>query len=54
MNSYQPPFTITSKILSQVSYIVELLSDLKNINNALNTPKLRKKNRIKSITGHYK
>ncbi|SFV61819.1 Huntington interacting protein HYPE [hydrothermal vent metagenome] len=48
---YQPPYTITSKILTQVSNIVELLSDLKQTTGLLNTPKLRKKNRIKSITG---
>ena len=51
MNTYQPPYTITSKILTQVSNIVELLSDLKHTTGLLNTPKLRKKNRVKSITG---
>ena len=51
MNNYQPPYTITSKILSQVSDIVELLSELKHTAGLLNTPKLRKKNRVKSITG---
>ncbi|CAA6814875.1 MAG: Huntington interacting protein HYPE [uncultured Sulfurovum sp.] len=51
MNKYQPPYTITSKILTQVSNIVELLSELKYTTGLLNTPKLRKKNRIKSITG---
>jgi len=48
---YQPPYTITSKILTQVSNIVELLSELKQTTGLLNTPKLRKKNRVKSITG---
>ena len=49
--NYTPPFTITSKILSQVSDIVELLTDIKHIQSNLNTPTLRKKNRISSITG---
>lgn len=49
--NYTPPFKITSKILSQVSDIVELLTDIKHIHANLNTPKLRKKNRIRSITG---
>ena len=48
---YQPPFTITSKILSLVSDIVEVITDMKHLEANLNTPKLRKKNRIKSITG---
>jgi len=51
MNNYQPPYTITSKVLTQVSDIVELLSELKYTTKLLNTPKLRKKNRVKSITG---
>ena len=51
MSNYKPPYTITSKILSQVSDIVELLSDLNHTIQTINTPKLRKKNRIKSITG---
>ncbi len=51
MPNYKPPYTITSKILTQVSNIVELLSDLKHTTGLLNTPKLRKKNRVKSITG---
>jgi Fic family protein len=51
MKTYQPPYTITSKILSQVSDIVELLSELKHTTGLLSTPKLRKKNRVKSITG---
>ena len=51
MHNYTPPYTITSKILAQVSNIVELLTELKSIDKAFNTPKLRKKNRVKSITG---
>ena len=49
--SYTPPFTITSKMLSLVSDIVETITDIKHIETNLNTPKLRKKNRVKSITG---
>ena len=49
--SYQPPFTISSLILSLVSDIVEMITDIKHLESNLNTPKLRKKNRIKSITG---
>jgi Fic family protein len=49
--SYKPPYTITDKILTKVSDIVELVSELNNIKKEFNTPKLRKKNRVKSITG---
>jgi len=51
MSTYKPPYTITNKILMSVSNIVELLSELNHIKKELNAPKLRKKNRIKSITG---
>jgi Fic family protein len=51
MSNYKPPYTITSKILILVSNIVELLTELKHIHQTLDTPKLRKKNRVKSITG---
>ena len=51
MNIYQPPYTITNKILKTVSNIVELISELNHIKKELQTPKLRKKNRIKSIVG---
>ena len=50
MHNYTQPYTITSKILAQVSNIVELLTELKSIDKAFNTPKLRKKTRVKSIT----
>jgi len=49
--NYKPPYTITDKILTKVSDIVELVSELNNIKKEFNTPKLRKKNRVKSITG---
>lgn len=51
MNNYKPPYTITNKILTTVSDIVEILSEFNHINKNLSTPKLRKKNRVKSITG---
>ncbi len=51
MSSYKPPYTITSKILQTVSKIVEVVSELSFVKKELTTPKLRKKNRIKSITG---
>ena len=50
-SNYTPPFTITSKILSQVSDIAELAAEIKHIDAKRITPKLRKKNRVKSITG---
>lgn len=49
--SYKPPYAITSKIIKQVSEISELISDVKYIDKNYNTLRLRKKNRIRSITG---
>lgn len=49
--SYKPPYAITSKIIKQVSEISELMSDVKYIDKNYNTLSLRKKNRIRSITG---
>lgn len=51
MKAYQPPYTITNEILNQVAEISELISDVKYIDKNFSTFKLRKKNRIKSITG---
>lgn len=51
MNSYKPPYTITSKILKQVSEISELIADIKHIDKNYSTLTLRKKNRVRSITG---
>lgn len=47
----KPPYTITSKILKLTSDIVEVMTEIKQFENKLSTPKLRKKNRVKSITG---
>ena len=51
MNNYKPPYTITTKIIKQISEISELISDIKYIDKNYNTLKLRKKNRLRSITG---
>ena len=51
MSNYKPPYTITSNILKLVSEISELISDIKYIDKTYSTLSLRKKNRIKSITG---
>jgi len=48
---YKPPYTLTTKIIKQVSEISELISDVKYIDKNYNTINLRKKNRIRSITG---
>ena len=47
----KPPYTITSKILKLTSDIVEAMAEIKQFEKSLSTPKLRKKNRVKSITG---
>jgi Fic family protein len=51
MSSYKPPYTITSKILKLTSRISELISDVKYIDKKYSNLTLRKKNRVKSITG---
>jgi len=51
MNNYKPPYSITSKILKSVSLISELISDIKHIDKNYSTLTLRKKNRVRSITG---
>ncbi len=48
---YKPPYSITTKIIKQISAISELVSDIKHINKNYNTFKLRKENRVRSITG---
>ncbi len=48
--SYQPPFTITSKIIDLVSQISEKIGEVqRDFSHA--SPQLRKQNRIKTITG---
>ena len=51
MSNYKPPYTITSKILTQVSEISEKLAQLKHNSSKSITPMLRKKNRIKTLAG---
>jgi len=51
VSNYKPPYTITSNILKLVSEISELISDIKYIDKTYSTLSLRKKNRVKSITG---
>lgn len=47
---YQPPYTITSKILSLVAQISEAVAGV-NLVEIQNSPMLRRQNRIKTITG---
>jgi Fic family protein len=51
MSQYKPPYTITSKILKLTSEISELIADIKHIDTTHNNLTLRKKNRVRSITG---
>ena len=49
--SYTPPFTITPKILNLVSLISENIGKLEVLAPTSITPRLRKENKIKTITG---
>ena len=51
MSSYKPPYTITSKMLSLSTAIGEELTKIEFEANKIITPKLRKKNRIKTLAG---
>ena len=51
MSNYKPPYTITSKMLSLSTAIGEALTKLEYEEQKIITPKLRKKNRIKTIAG---
>lgn len=51
MSNYKPPYTITSKILKLTAEISELISDIKHIDKKHSNLTLRKKNRVRSITG---
>ena len=51
MSTYQPPFTITPKILDLVSQISESVTKLEFLEPKNVTPMLRKANKIKTITG---
>ena len=50
MKSYQPPYKITSEILSLVAQICEAIAST-NLVEIQNSPQLRKQNRIKTIAG---
>lgn len=49
MDKYIPPYDITEEMLSLTSEIMELLGELKNINDLDKLPRLRRVSRIKSI-----
>ncbi len=51
MPNYKPPYTITSKMLSLSTTIAEELTKLEYESNNTITPKLRKKNRVKTLAG---
>ena len=51
MRSYTPPYKITSKIVNLISKITEEMTKIELNKANLITPKLRKINRIKTITG---
>ena len=48
-NTFNPPYEITNKMLDQVSFIMENIGKLSDINNLNRLPRLRRVNRIKSI-----
>lgn len=47
----KPPYVLTSSILNLVGQIAELSAEVRYVDKTYKTLKLRKKNRIKSITG---
>ncbi|HHH37819.1 MAG TPA: Fic family protein [Epsilonproteobacteria bacterium] len=51
MSSYEPPYTITTKMLALSTEIGEALTKLEYEENRIITPQLRKINRIKTIAG---
>ena len=51
MNSYAPPYKITSKILNLSTQISEELTKLQFTDTIKINPLLRKKNRIKTLAG---
>ena len=54
MESYTPPFTITTTMLHYVSSISEKVGQITVVNNLKSKPHLRKNNRIKSIHSSLK
>lgn len=49
MDKYVPPYEITEEMLESTSEIMELLGELKNVNELEKLPRLRRVSRIKSI-----
>ncbi|MVV48225.1 Fic family protein [Pseudomonas sp. PB120] len=49
MSRYQPPLTLTSKMLSLVAEISEQIGQLTAVDERLQTPQLRRSNRIRTI-----
>ena len=54
MSEYQPPFTITNKMLSYVSSISEKIGKISATSNLETKPHLRRNNKIKSIHSSLK
>ena len=52
MNSYTPPYKISSKILKLSTQIIEELTKLQFTDAQKVNPMLRKKNRIKTLAGN--
>jgi Fic family protein len=51
MNSYKPPYNITTKMVNLISSISEELTRIEYNQQDIITPRLRKKNRIKTVAG---
>jgi len=51
MSQYEPPFTITPKVLDLVSKITEFVTKLEMLEPKSISPTIRKVNKIRTITG---
>ncbi len=51
MSSYKPPYTITSKMVHLSNEITEMITEVSLVKKEKSAPILRKKNRVRSITG---
>ncbi len=51
MDYYKPPYTLTSKMVNLISKISEELTRVEHNKKAIFTPRLRKINRVKTLTG---
>ncbi|MEA1955907.1 MAG: Fic family protein, partial [Campylobacterota bacterium] len=51
MSNYKPPYTITSKMVNLISSVSEELTKIEYSKKDIITPKLRKKNRVKTLAG---